>query len=659
MILHGGCEVVGSVIRRTFFLVTLLVLMVWLAPAGSPQVGAQSQTSMVNGHAAVPGEALVRFRVPGPPADIGEAADADRVEAVGSHGVHRIHSRSLDAESLVKSLARRGDVVYAEPNYIVSTDVSTNDTYIGVLWGLINNGQAIGGQAGTPGADISADQAWTVTTGSKANVVGVVDTGIDYTHPDLADNVWTAPSAFSVKVGGVTISCAAGTHGFNAITKSCNPMDDHNHGTHVSGTIGAKGNNAAGVAGVNWTASIMGLKFLDASGNGTTADAINAIEFAIQVKALLGSAANVRVLSNSWGGGGFSQALLDEVNAAGKAEMLFVAAAGNSGTNIDTAPNYPASFQAGNLLAVAATDNRDGLASFSNYGASTVELGAPGVYVMSTIRNGGYGYMSGTSMATPHVSGAAALTLAACSSLTTAQLVTTMVGAVDPAASLAGKTSTGGRLNAYKAVSSCNTTTTPDYTISDSPASQSVTAGGSAPFTVSITRTGTYSLSPTLTVGGQPAGSGVTFSQNPISSSSTITIATPASAGAATYPLTITATDNNNLVRTASATLVVSAPIVTPDFSLAASPASVSVRRGSNAGTTITIARVGGLGQVSLTIAGVPSGVVATFAPALADGNSTLSFSAGTTARKSSSTLTVTGTSGSLTRTTSVKLQVR
>ena len=340
--------------------------------------------------------------------------------------------------------------------------------------------------------------------------------------------------------------------------------------------------------------------------------------------------------------------------------MLFVAAAGNTGTNNDTAPSYPASYQAGNLIAVAATDNRDGLASFSNYGASTVELGAPGVYIASTIRNSGYGYMSGTSMATPHVSGAAALTLAACSSLTTAQLVTTMVGAVDPAASLAGKTSTGGRLNAYKAVSSCNTTTTPDYTISDSPASQNVTAGGSASFTVTITRTGNYSLNPNLAVSGQPTGSGVTFSQNPISgSSSTITIATPATAGATIYPLTITATDGNNLVRTASASLVVAAPVVTPDFSLSASPASVSVRRGSNAGTTITIARVGGLGQVSLTIAGVPPGVVATFAPALADGNSTLTFSAGATARKSSSTLTVTGTSGSLTHTTSVKLQVR
>ena len=345
----------------------------------------------------------------------------------------------------------------------------------------------------------------------------------------------------------------------------------------------------------------------------------------------------MRVLSNSWGGGGFSQALLDEINRAAD-ERHAVRRRGRQqrGPNNDATPSYPASYQAGNVIAVAATDNRDGLASFSNYGASTVELGAPGVYIASTVRAGGYAYMSGTSMATPHVSGAAVLTLAACPSLTTSNCRRTVLASVDSAASLAGKTLTGGRINAFKAVWSCNTTTTPDYTISDSPASQNVTAGGSASFTVTITRTGNYSLNPNLAVSGQPTGSGVTFSQNPISgSSSTITIATPATAGATIYPLTITATDGNNLVRTASASLVVAAPVVTPDFSLSASPASVSVRRGSNAGTTITIARVGGLaGQVSLTIAGVPPGVVATFAPALADGNSTLTFSAGATARK-------------------------
>ena len=165
-------------------------------------------------------------------------------------------------------------------------------------------GKPIFDNPGVIGADISATAAWDTTTGSRANVVAVIDTGIDYNHPDLAANIWTAPRAFSVTIDGITITCAAGTHGFNAITNTCNPMDDQSHGTHVAGTIGAVGNNGIGVAGVNWVASMMAIKFLDAAGFGSTTDAIKAIEFAIQAKSALGADANVRILSNSWGGYG-------------------------------------------------------------------------------------------------------------------------------------------------------------------------------------------------------------------------------------------------------------------------------------------------------------------------------------------------------------------
>src|SRR5207302_2005115 len=151
-------------------------------------------------------------------------------------------------------------------------------------WGLQNIGQVISNVSGTPGADIHATSAWAISTGSKTNTIGVIDTGIDYNHPDLAANVWSAPTAFTVTIGGQPITCPAGSHGFNAITRSCDPMDDHYHGTHVAGTIGAVANNAAGVSGVNWTASIMGLKFLDSTGSGSTADAIDAIDFALQAK---------------------------------------------------------------------------------------------------------------------------------------------------------------------------------------------------------------------------------------------------------------------------------------------------------------------------------------------------------------------------------------
>ena len=280
---------------------------------------------------------------------------------------------------------------------------------------LLCGSGCFGSPTGTAGADISADFAWDVSTGSRANVVAVVDTGIDYNHPDLAANVWSAPTSFTVNIGGTLITCAAGTHGFNAITNTCNPLDDNDHGSHTSGTIGAVGNNGIGVSGVNWVASIMGSKFLDASGSGTTAGAINAIDFTIQAKAIFGAGANVRVLSNSWGGGGFSQALLDEINKANTNNMLFVAAAGNASANNDVTPNYPSNYAAPNVMAVAATDNRDARASFSNYGRTTVHLGAPGVDVLSTTRNNTYKYFSGTSMATPHVAGAAALVLSMCS----------------------------------------------------------------------------------------------------------------------------------------------------------------------------------------------------------------------------------------------------
>jgi subtilisin family serine protease len=325
------------------------------------------------------------------------------------------------------------------------------------LWGLKNVGQAVnGGAAGTAGADMRAADAWDVTVGSASNVVAVIDTGVDYTHSDLAPNMWSAPAPFTVIIRGVAITCEAGTHGFNAIARTCDPMDDHNHGTHVAGTIGAAGNNGAGVVGVNWVTSLMGLKFLDSSGSGTVADAIDTIDFALQVKhAFAGSGgANVRILSNSWGGGDFSQALLDQINAAADADMLFVAAAGNNGLPNDIIPMYPASYTASNVVAVAATTNKDARAFFSNYGRNTVHLGAPGADILSTLRGGGYGFLSGTSMATPHVSGAAALALSHCA-LNTANLKSAIVEAVDPIASMATTTISGGRLNVHRTLQSC------------------------------------------------------------------------------------------------------------------------------------------------------------------------------------------------------------
>ncbi len=445
----GGAVLVG----------TIGVLLVSAHPS-TQRRNQRFDIQTVNGREAVAREVLVKFRRTlqvGELDQIRSQSDSGTIESIGRAGLRRLRSKSLDVAKLVALLAHHPDVAYAEPNYIVHAFAQPNDPNFPQLWGLENIGQAVNsGLPGAPGSDIHAVDVWDLSVGSITNVVAVVDTGIDYTHPDLAANVWSAPSAFTVTIDGLPITCPAGSHGFNALARSCDPMDDHNHGTHAAGTIGAVGNNGEGVVGVNWTTRLMGLKFLDESGSGTVAGAINAIEFAIQAKQAFAATggANVRVLSNSWGGPDFSQALLDEVNAANGHDMLFVAAAGNNGLSNDIFPIYPASFNAPNVVAVAATTNTDSRAFFSNYGASSVHLGAPGVDILSTIVGGTYGFMSGTSMATPQVSGAAALVLSRCD-LDTAGLKNTLLGSVEPVPALASLTMTGGRLDVNSAIHAC------------------------------------------------------------------------------------------------------------------------------------------------------------------------------------------------------------
>jgi serine protease len=443
--------------------VLLLLCATFLASAQTAKNPKKRETELFKGKKVAARQVLVKFRDSATQQDVEKAKkniDSDLEKKVGGSGVRLLRSRSKDTATLINELSARSDVLYVEPDYVITVAATPNDSSFSQVWGLQNTGQVVGSSAGTPGADISATSAWDISTGSPANVVAVVDTGVDYNHPDLAANMWSAPLPFYVTIGGQTIRCEAGTHGFNAITKTCDPMDEYNHGTHVAGTIGATGNNGAGVAGVNWTSSIMALKFIDTTGSGTLSDAIDAIEFAVQAKATFAGGANVRVLSNSWGWNGEpSQALLDQINRAAGSDMLFVASAGNGGDDLasddnDAMPFYPAGYDAPSVVSVAATDNQDALASFSNYGASSVDVGAPGVLVLSTTLGGGYDAWSGTSMAAPHVSGAAALVLSKCA-LDTAALKSTILDNVDATSSLAGITATGGRLNADKALRSC------------------------------------------------------------------------------------------------------------------------------------------------------------------------------------------------------------
>jgi subtilisin family serine protease len=402
------------------------------------------------GQGYVPGEVLVKFR-PGTPGAAIAAAHA----AAGAHAIQTFetigirHMRldpDVDVPAAVEAYEQNPNVLYAEPNYILTADATVpNDPGFPNLWGLNNAGQT----GGTADADIDAPEAWDLTTSAGSRIVAVIDTGVDYTHPDLAANVWTNPG----EIPGNGIDDDGNgyiddIYGYDFCNHDSDPMDDNSHGSHCAGTIGGVGNNGVGVAGVNWTVKIMALKFLNAGGGGSTADAISCVQYATMMKA---RGCPIAALSNSWGGGGYSQALYDAIAAAGNADIVFVASAGNSAVNTDTSPQYPAGYNLANIISVAASDHNDALASFSNWGPQSVDLAAPGVNVYSSIPGNSYGYKSGTSMACPHVSGAVAL-LKAYTGKTAPQIKGQLLSTVDPKAAFIGKMVSGGRLNLYNAL---------------------------------------------------------------------------------------------------------------------------------------------------------------------------------------------------------------
>lgn len=346
---------------------------------------------------------------------------------------------------MIREYEDSGLVEYAEPDYQLQPTLVPNDPQFNVLWGLKN--------PSTTYADISAPTGWDTLNSAANVVVAVIDSGVRYTHEDLAANMWINPRD--------------GSHGFNALDGSNNPWDDNGHGTLVAGVIGAAGNNGKGVAGVAWRVQLMACKFLDSTGNGFVSDAIECIEFA--------RTNGAQVINASWGGYAFSAALADAVADAGRAGIVFVAAAGNDGANNDATPFYPASYSLDNVVSVTATTPSDALASFSNYGAQSVHLGAPGYSIYSTCNSGdgAYNYASGTSLAAPFVSGAFALMRARYSAETCQQLISRVLGSVDAPSGLANKCVTGGRLNLANAL---NPPVLADFTMT--------TTNGTTPLTV-------------------------------------------------------------------------------------------------------------------------------------------------------------------------------
>ena len=326
----------------------------------------------------LPGEILVKFKTETPSHTVNAlnyAMGAGNVRELKRIGVQRILlSDAMDLQKTLASYRSNADVEYAEPNYIVRKAVIPNDPGFIQEWGLSNTGQT----GGSIDADIDAPEAWDITTGSNDMLIAVIDTGVAYGHPDLAANVWR--NTKEIPDNGIDDDgngYVDDVYGWDFIDNDGYPEDLDSHGTHVAGIIASRGNNGMGGSGVMWTAGIMALRFLGVSGSGDVANAASAIIYAADNGA--------RIINASWGGYDYSTTLYNAVSYARAKGALFVAAAGNEAQNSDIAPFYPAGFTLDNIISVAASDSMDNLAYFSNYGATSVDLAAPGVGIYSTV----------------------------------------------------------------------------------------------------------------------------------------------------------------------------------------------------------------------------------------------------------------------------------
>lgn len=474
---------VGTLIKRqnSGFIVGLCVVML------ASFVIAAQPTDLVDFNSLkpdtfAPGELLVKFKTPDNTVKNANAfaAALEARHALNARiGVEVLQEYSLIPVCLVKvpqgmSLAEAAalyaadpNVAYVEPNYLVYPDAVPNDPLYSLVWGMRR---------------INAPAAWDRTTGSSNILVAVIDTGILRTHEDLAANMWRNPG--ETGLDGLGRDKATNgidddgngfvddVNGWDFCNNDNDPTDDHGHGTHVAGTIGAVGNNNTGVVGVNWNVKIVALKFLSAAGPGYISDAIKAVQYAAT------KIPGVKITNNSWGGGGYTQALKDAIDAAGALGQLFVAAAGNTADNNDGVPHYPSSYTSPNIISVASIDGSGGMSYFSCFGFSSVDIGAPGSGILSTGNDGGYNTKNGTSMACPHVAGAAALLWSKYPAAPWDQIRSALLDGARPNAALAGKVATGGELDLVSAFAQMNApmvTPNPAYVREGSTTNLSVT----------------------------------------------------------------------------------------------------------------------------------------------------------------------------------------
>ena len=400
----------------------------------------------------VPGELLVKFR-----SGVSRHLARATHRFLGSRAIKRFRRINVEhikipegwsVEEALEIYLDDPDVEYAEPNYYrYATARTPDDTEFSKLWGLHNTGQSVNGTTGTEDADIDAPEAWDTQRGSSSVAIAVLDTGADWDHEDLLVNIWNNSDETDNGSDDDLNGYVGDIRGWDFVNGDNNPDDDNAsdyHGTHVSGTIGAKGDNNKGITGVCWFASIMPLKILDAGGSGTVAHEIDAINYAI-VK-------GAKIINASFAGSSYSLIEYEAIESARDADLLFVAAAGNVGTDNDSTPVYPASYDLDNIISVAATDYDDNLALWSNYGSTSVDVAAPGVYIYSTKADHTYHYLSGTSMAAPHVSGLAALIWAENNTLTYSEVKARILNGVDVIAALTGEVLMSGRINANNSI---------------------------------------------------------------------------------------------------------------------------------------------------------------------------------------------------------------
>ena len=411
----------------------------------------------------VPGEVIVKFRAGASATTRGaamRAANATVGERIRTAAMARagddegitVVRTGLGVPDAIRALRESPDVEYAEPNWIYTHGAASSDPYFtnGSLWGMYGDATSPTNQYGS-----QAGEAWARgSTGVKTVYVGIIDEGIQFDHPDLDANIWTNPNDPANGADDDGNGYVDDIHGWdfdgnnNTIYDGGTRGSLDDHGTHVAGTIGAKA-DGKGVVGVNWNVTLISGKFLGRRG-GTTANAIKAVDYFTDLKTRHGL--NIVATNNSWGGGGYSQGLYDAIGRANGANILFIAAAGNGGSDgvgddNDLVASYPSNYDLPNVIAVAAITSTGAKSSFSNFGATTVDIGAPGSGINSTTAYNGYSSYSGTSMATPHVTGGAALYASTHAGATAAQIKAAILSSAVPTASLSGKTVTGGRLN--------------------------------------------------------------------------------------------------------------------------------------------------------------------------------------------------------------------